>query len=265
MTARPAAETHRTPRLHPFYRLIRLAEIDSTSEEAKRRAEAGAPEGTLVWADRQTTGHGRRARPWHSPAGNLYCSILLRPDCPPGRAAQLSYAGALAVGGAIEELLPSGVSLHYKWPNDVLIEGCKAAGVLLESATSAAGGSVAWLVVGIGINVISHPDHVSYPATHLAAHRAGADLGTLLESVSEKFLVWHEEWRRGGFAEIRERWLERAAGLDTAIEVSLDSGLLTGRFATIDDDGALVLIAPDGAQLRVPAGDVYFPSARAKG
>lgn len=263
MTGRAATQTRGTPRLSSFYRLIRLAEIDSTSEDAKRRAQAGAPEGTVVWADRQTAGHGRRARPWHSPAGNLYCSIVLRPDCPPGRAAQLTYAGALAVGGAIEELLPPGVSLHYKWPNDVLVDGRKTAGVLLESAMSAAGG-LAWLVVGIGINVISHPDHVSYPATHLAAHGAGVDLGVLLEKVTEEFLVWHEAWRRGAFTEIRERWLERAAGLGAAIEVSLDSGLLTGRFVTVDGDGALVLTARDGARVRVPAGDVYFPSRHAK-
>jgi len=259
MTSRPALPTHGTPRLPSFYRLVRMAEIDSTSEEAKRRAESGAPEGTLVSADWQTAGHGRRARPWHSPAGNLYFSIVLRPDCPPGRAAQLSYAGALAVGGAIEELLPPGVSLHYKWPNDVLIDGRKTAGVLLESAMAAAGG-LAWLVVGIGINVISHPDYVSYPATHLAAHRAGTDLGVLLERVAKKFLVWHKVWRRGAFAEIRERWLERAVGVGGAIEVSLDSGLLHGEFVTVDDDGALVLTAQDGARIRVPAGDVYFPS-----
>ena len=120
--------TKRQPKLPPGYRLLRYDSIGSTNDEAKRLARDGAAEGTLVWALEQTAGRGRRGRAWSSPRGNLYLSLILRPDCPVGSAAQLGFVAALAVGDALRAILPRVERLAYKWPNDVLIDGRKIAG-----------------------------------------------------------------------------------------------------------------------------------------
>jgi BirA family biotin operon repressor/biotin-[acetyl-CoA-carboxylase] ligase len=145
------------PRLPPFFRLLRFETIGSTMTEAKRLAGEGAAEGTLVWAGEQTEGRGRRGRPWVSVPGNLYMSLVLRPGGAAAAAAQLGFAAALAVGEAALRLLPGEARISHKWPNDVLVDGRKLSGILLESAAAADGG-LAWLVMGIGVNVASHPD-----------------------------------------------------------------------------------------------------------
>ncbi len=118
----------RPPRLPPGYKLICYDSIGSTNDEAKRLAREGAAERTLVWALEQNAGRGRRGRRWVSPRGNLYASLILRPDCTPHRAAQLGFVAALAVGGALGALLPRVEGLSYKWPNDVLINGVRSRG-----------------------------------------------------------------------------------------------------------------------------------------
>src|ERR1700758_3362130 len=109
------------PRLSPFYRVESFDAIDSTNEEARRQAREGASEGTLIWARAQTAGRGRRGRSFVSPPGNLYISLLLRPEGAPAAAAQLGFAAALAIADAAAPLLPAGVRLGLKWPNDVLL------------------------------------------------------------------------------------------------------------------------------------------------
>jgi len=165
--------------------LIALDSVESTNDEAKRRAERGAADGTVVCARAQTAGRGRRGRRWSSPEGNLYVSIILRTDKPPAEAAQLSLATGLALAEALEGLLPEGVTVRCKWPNDVLVDGCKIAGILLESSGAA---RVDWIVVGCGVNVVSHPDLAAYPATDLSA--AGCDGVTVervLEALKDRF------------------------------------------------------------------------------
>ena len=134
MSAEPSS-TQR-PALPPGFRLAALETVDSTNAEALRRAEAGAPDGTFVWARRQEAGRGRQAKPWSSPAGNLYTSLLLRPACAPARAAELSFVAAVAVADTVADLLgPAGPAVSCKWPNDVLVDGAKISGILLESRT----------------------------------------------------------------------------------------------------------------------------------
>jgi BirA family transcriptional regulator, biotin operon repressor / biotin---[acetyl-CoA-carboxylase] ligase len=248
------------PLLPRFYRLLSYAELDSTNEEAKRRAAAGAPEGTLVWARTQTAGRGRRGRVFVSPPGNLYLSILLRPTRPTAEAAQLGFAAALAVGEAVSPLLPRPDMLTYKWPNDVLIDRRKTSGISLESRATGEG-RMDWLVIGIGINLASYPEHVEYPAISLAA--AGVEAVTveaMLETVAERFHLWYERWQEAGFGPLREAWLARAHGVGEAIRVRLEASETSGRFVGLDDDGALLL--DDGvARRRVSAGDV-FPATR---
>jgi BirA family biotin operon repressor/biotin-[acetyl-CoA-carboxylase] ligase len=243
-----------------FYRLLSFATLDSTNEEAKRRAKAGAAEGTLVWALAQSAGRGRRGRLWVSEPGNLYMSVLLRPDRPVAAAAQLGFAAALAVGEAAVLLLPKGADLAYKWPNDVLVGGRKISGILLESQ-AAGEARVHWLVVGIGVNLASFPESADYPATSLAdAGASGVSVEALLAAIAVRLQYWYERWREAGFAPLRQAWLERARGLGEPIRVRLPGGDTHGCFAGLDEDGALLL--DDGlAQRRIAAGDV-FPASR---
>jgi BirA family transcriptional regulator, biotin operon repressor / biotin---[acetyl-CoA-carboxylase] ligase len=247
------------PLLPPFYRLASFVEIDSTNDEAKRRASAGAPEGMLVWARAQSAGRGRRGRSFISPAGNLYMSILLRPKRPAAQAAQLGFAAALALGGAVLPLLPRPEALRYKWPNDVLIDGRKVSGILLESQ-AAGEGRLDWLVIGIGVNLVSFPEKVDYPAISLAAAGARAvTVEALLEAVAGCFHEWYVRWREKGFAPLRAAWLARAQGLGETIRVRLPGEEASGRFAGLDEEGAL-LLADGSGQRRIGAGDV-FPAA----
>jgi BirA family transcriptional regulator, biotin operon repressor / biotin---[acetyl-CoA-carboxylase] ligase len=244
------------PRLSPFYGLVSFTDIDSTNDEAKRRAGEGAAQGTLVWARAQSAGRGRRGRSFISPPGNLYMSIVLRPDRPAASAAQLGFAAALALGDAVAPLLPRPEGLRYKWPNDVLIDGRKVSGILLESQ-AAGEGKLDWLVVGIGVNLASFPDNVDYPAISLAAAGAsGVTVEALLETVSGRFQVWYERWRAEGFLPLRAAWLARAHGLGEEIRVRLPGDEASGRFAGLDEDGALLL--EDGTtRRRIGAGDVF--------
>jgi BirA family biotin operon repressor/biotin-[acetyl-CoA-carboxylase] ligase len=244
------------------FRLLAFEHIDSTNEEARRLAVKGAAHGTVVQAATQTEGRGRRGRRWDSPPGNLYCSLVLRPDCALGEAANVSFVAAVAVGEAIDPWLCEGVELGFKWPNDVLLSGRKAAGFLLES--SAAGGRCEWLVLGLGVNLERFPEGTAFPATSLRAERCRpVTVGELLEGVCRRFGEWYGRWRADGFGPVRAAWLGRAVRLGRTIEVRTDSERLTGRFADLDSRGALILEVPGGTRREVTAGDVFFPAARA--
>lgn len=247
-------------RLPPAYRLIRLDEVDSTNAEARRRAEEGAEEGTLIVARSQSAGRGRRGRHWQSPAGNLYMSLLLRPDRPIDQAARYSFLSIVALGDAVAGLVPPLISISFKWPNDLLLHGRKCAGVLLESAARP-DGRLDWLVIGIGVNLTSHPRDVPYPATDLAFEGAsGICADAVLEGFARHFLRWSDLWMEQGFGPIRAAWLARAHGLGEAMEVRLDRERFTGRFDGIDGDGALMVTLDNGSERRIAAGEV-FPAA----
>ena len=261
-----AADTSRAPRLTRFYNLIHLGEVGSTNDEAKTLAAAGALEGTLVWADRQTGGRGRRGNRWHSPTGNLYCSLVLRPACAAATAAQLSFVTALAVGEALSAIAPSGDVMRYKWPNDVLWADRKIAGILLESQPEP-DGALDWLVIGVGVNVATHPpiSVVDWPATSLHAEGVrGIDAALVLAAFAAAFSTWRGRWREHGFAPVRDAWLKRAGGLGRAIEVRLPSETLSGTFADLDGDGALVMLDAGGERRKVVAGAVYFGARLAR-
>lgn len=240
------------------YELIVFDEIDSTNEEARRRASSGSSGPLWILAHTQTAGRGRRGRAWVSPRGNLMTTLLLDPGCGPADAARLSFVAALAVHDALRAWVPS-EKVRLKWPNDVLVEGRKIAGILLETASSGEGQHLAWLAIGIGINLLHAPSDVSYPATFVNAHGQAPDclsaVGTLAAAWDQRFRAM----RAQGFEAIRLAWLERAAGLGTDIEVRLPSETIKGRFNTLQTDGALELLLPDGQRRRVSAGEVFFP------
>ena len=176
--------------------------------------------------------------------------------------AQLSFVAALGVADLVDARLPG--RARCKWPNDVLVDGAKVAGVLLESALGP-GGQVDWVVLGIGVNLASHPGIAGpVPSTSLVACGAGAlapedALPLLVAALGARRRAWEEE----GFAAVREAWLARAHGLGGPVRVARGGRRLAGTFAGLDEDGALVLVQEGGAALTIPAGDVFFGEAGA--
>lgn len=240
------------------FRLVRFDEIDSTNSEAKRLAASGEPEFTAILAGAQTAGRGRRGRAWDSPEGNLYSSVILRPACTPIVGAQVSFVAALAVSDVARALVRPAASIVCKWPNDVLVTGRKIAGILLES--SASGGKLDWLVLGVGVNVAHHPGvGGAYPSTSL---RDESETEPDVEQVAALYLDalagWYGSWRREGFRPIRAAWLARSLGLGAPVTVKLEREPLEGRFIDLDETGALVLELASGARRVISAGDVFF-------
>jgi BirA family transcriptional regulator, biotin operon repressor / biotin---[acetyl-CoA-carboxylase] ligase len=237
------------------FRLIAYETIGSTNDEAKRLAHEGAAEGLVIRADRQTAGRGRRGRTWVSPTGNLYASILLRPECHPATAAQLGFVAALGLADTLSELAPA-IDLRCKWPNDLLANGKKIAGILLETEMTGSD-RPDFVVLGIGVNLASSPRDTPYPATSLAEEGASVIAPTtMLAALMRHFDHWLRLWRDAGFGPIREAWLPRAAGLGQTVTVRLERDTLDGRFLDLDNDGALVLGLPEGNR-RIAAGEIF--------
>ena len=240
------------PVLPDGWTLVALPSVGSTNDEAQLLAEGGAREGTVVWAREQTGGRGRRGRPWASPPGNLYTSTILRPHCAAMRAAELGFAAALAVA----DMVPAGRSLRLKWPNDVLVDGGKVAGILLESAV-ASDGTVQHVVAGIGVNVEFAPQlpDMRYPGAVL-----GGSVEAALSALTACLARRLRQWRRAGFAAVRADWLERAGPLGVEVDVRLGKELVRGRFAGLDGDGGLLLETPAGPR-KIVSGELLGRAA----
>ena len=247
--------------------VVILDTVDSTNAEARRQAEAGIFD-TWIVARQQTAGRGRDGRAWETGAGNLAASIALTPEGTPAEIATYSFEAGIAAADTVNNLATSletvmelGWYARIKWPNDVLIENRKVAGVLLESWQQ---GVLRCLVIGIGINLASHPpaEATRLPATSLAAELHGLMPTPTVEQAAEalshafaKALTWREE---GGFSSVRDVWLNRAALRGTEIRVRLPNETLAGVFEDIASDGQLLLRTPSGLR-RIAAGDVFPP------
>lgn len=237
--------------LPPPFSLVALDQVDSTNDEARRAAEAGAGHGLVVWAGAQTAGRGRRGRTWMSPAGNLHASLVLHPGPRPAEAPQLAFVAAVALQEALAELVPA-ADFRVKWPNDVLCNGRKIAGMLLEQAPP-------WIVLGIGVNIEVAPDPALYPTACLRQAGSGAAPFDVLAGFCGHFALWYDRWRDEGFAPLRQGWLARAIGVGGPVRVHLaDATTLEGRFAGLDEQGALLLETSDRRTVPVLAGDVFF-------
>jgi BirA family biotin operon repressor/biotin-[acetyl-CoA-carboxylase] ligase len=250
----------REPALPAGYRLLTFARVDSTNEIAKAEAARGAPGGTVVWAHEQSRGRGRYGRGFVSLPGNLFVSFILRPGRAARDAAQLGFVAGVALAEAVEPLCPE-AAVRLKWPNDLLLDGRKAAGILLE--TQAAGGGVLeWVVLGVGVNVGAYPEGLPYPATslHAAGGAPAVTAVVLLAGFAQRFDTWYRRWLDEGFPSVRSAWLDRAFGLGGPIAVRLADATLSGTFRGLGGDGALVLAAPDGATQAIGAGEVHFPA-----
>lgn len=230
--------------------------IGSTNDEAWRLAATGETGPLWITADEQTAGRGRRGREWVSPKGNLSASLLLEPRRPAAECAQLSFVSALAAADTIALFAPD-ADVKLKWPNDVLANGRKIAGILLESASS--GGEPYFLAIGVGINLAHFPPDTEFPATSLAA--LGGKLPPTSETITQlavHFAKWYEVWRGQGFAPVRDAWLSRAANLGGRIRARLTSGEMSGVFEGIDHTGALLLRESSNVLRTIAAGEVFF-------
>ena len=211
-------------------------------------------------ARRQTAGVGRRGRAWEGGEGNLMATLLLTLDKPPVEVAQLAFVAGLAAWTAITAHVPAG-AVTLKWPNDVLIQGRKVCGMLIESGPAVAGGT--WAAVGIGVNLASYPEAVERPATSVVDHLSNGMLRApspdqALAILAETFDVTLGLWLSQGFQPIREAWLARAEGLGGPCTARLERETLSGVAEGLDADGALLLRLPDGMLQRITAGDVFF-------
>lgn len=238
------------------FSLVRLDSVGSTNDEARRLALSGAAADLLVVTAReQSAGRGRRGRNWVSPPGNLHCSTLIHIDGNLATAAQLGFVAAVALVDAFRALVP-GIPFTCKWPNDVLAEGRKCSGMLLEPV------GTEWLVLGIGVDVAAPPppSALVYPACALAdLGFAGSD-ADVLAAFCTSFGPLVDCWRRLGFAPIRDAWVERARGIGDPVVVRLEGETMSGLFVGLDDEGALLLDQASQGRRRILAGDVYFPA-----
>ncbi|MHB8528269.1 MAG: biotin--[acetyl-CoA-carboxylase] ligase [Caulobacteraceae bacterium] len=235
-------------------------EIDSTNAEARRRAERGEAGPVWITAMRQTAGRGRRGRAWETGGGNLAATLLYTTAKPAAEAAQVSFVAALASAELAGAFVPAAL-VSLKWPNDTLIKGMKAGGILVESGARGEGqGGGLWVAVGVGVNLLGAPVQADRPATTFAAHMRAPPPGPLeaLELLARAFEDWRSLWASAGFAPIAAAWTARAHGLGERCIARLPETRIEGVAEGLDADGALRLRLDDGTIRRITAGDVFF-------
>jgi len=232
-----------------------LEEIDSTNEEAKRRAKAGSFVDQWIAASAQTAGRGRAGRAWVSPPGNLYATALFGWSGSVAEATRVPFAAALSVADVVGTLAPTATP-KLKWPNDIRCDGAKVSGILIETGDGAYG---RWVAAGIGINVTHAPEGLDQDTASIADLRGDllVDAQAALDALRAAFATRLSEAIER-FPETRKAWLERADGLGQAVQIRYDDKVLEGIFKDMDADGALLLQLPDGSIRTVRTGDVHL-------
>ncbi len=243
------------------WRVERFAALASTNDTALERARAGDPGELWIVADRQTSGRGRRGRVWVSETGNLHATALLIDPCTPARLAELPFVAVTAARRAVASHVARGdARVKIKWPNDLLVDGRKVAGILLESARLPDGRTA--VAVGIGINCKQAPVATETPATSLLACGCPVLPEILFDDLIEALVRMLATWEAGfGFGAVRADWLDHAVGLGAPIRVRLVAGEEHGVFEAIDIAGRLVLRTGSGERRTISAGDVFFPGS----
>lgn len=245
-------------------RLLTLDATTSTSDDALKAAREGEAGPLWVVARQQLAGRGRHGRAWASPPGNLYASLLLVDPCEPALAPQLGFVAGLALHEAVEAVTGTGAPrLALKWPNDLLFDGAKVSGLLLEGHRI---GERFVVVVGFGVNVAVAPEGTPYPATALTAIHPATTTESLFAALARFFAATFEAWRQAQrlaaadpFGSIRRLWLERAAGVGSEVALRLPQGERRGVFDGLDCSGRLQLKTSAGVEL-IDAGDLFFPN-----
>lgn len=256
------------------YRVLGFDTIGSTNAEAMIAALRG--DNGKIWyaALQQTAGRGRRGRAWESPHGNLAASLLIVPEAESGVLATLGFVAGVALNRALGSVLPhatirSGIDgadvagtrarsrIALKWPNDLLMDGAKLAGILLEAQMRPDGRQA--IVIGFGVNVVSAPTGTPYPAISLADMGCIVPAEMVFEALAQAWVECYDIWNDGrGVAEILALWRQSAAGVGAEVVVQRNSDVVRGIFETIDDAGRLIVRDNEGHRIAIAAGDVHF-------
>jgi BirA family transcriptional regulator, biotin operon repressor / biotin---[acetyl-CoA-carboxylase] ligase len=237
-----------TPRFHEY------AVLPSTMDEARRMAVADlAPEGTVVQAGAQTAGRGRFGNAWRSPQGNLYMTLLLRPKAFTRICAQVSFVIAVALADTLKNFGVPRASIGLKWPNDVLVDGAKIAGILLEME-SGQGETPVFLLAGIGVNIRDAPESCAY----LHQFNKDIDAQMVRDDLVKNIAALYEHWLENGFGSTRARWLEQAYGIGQPVTARMSHQTIDGVLEGVDGDGNLSLLRDNGEILLINSGAVHF-------
>lgn len=244
-------------------KFLHLTEAGSTNDEVRLLAEKGELGPLWLRADSQSGGRGRHGRRWTSPFGNLYASGLFPLSKVPLAGAHLGFAASLAIADTISAYAPL-ARISLKWPNDVLLDGAKISGILLETGRSR---GQFWVIVGIGLNLITHPADTPYPSTHLLEHIAKADLDGpgsvftgadgVMAVLAARFDYWRSIYEAQGFAALRGPWLERAQGLGETASIRLAERSFTAKLMGLGENGELQVEYDNGTVESIYAGDVF--------
>ena len=256
------------------YRLRGFDSIGSTNTEALEAVAAGDVGGIWFAARQQTAGRGRRGRQWASPDGNLAATLLIVPDADPSLAATLGFVAGVSLNRALSAILPGGVvklgidgadglsdgkraRIALKWPNDVLADGAKLAGILLEAQKLNDGRHA--IAIGFGVNAVAAPQGLPYPATSLVELGTTRSAEDIFEALSDAWVDTFALWQDGrGIADVLTLWRGAAAGIGAPVAVNQNGTTVRGIFETIDDAGRLIVRADDDSRIAITAGDVHF-------
>lgn len=233
--------TDETANLPGLYELVTVERTDSARAHAERLARDGAEEGTIVWAKSQSEGLGRAGNFWMSGARNLHCAVILRPEDTFATCCQLSLLATISAALAVSRQAEPLEELRYRWPNDVLLNRGKLAGIGL-SGECGDEDRVEWMVVSLNVNAYEHPGSRGFAAASMRGEGFESyDRVRLLEAYSRELLSWLNRWSSEGFAPVRRAWLTRGQGDDETICLRIDRDHYEGRVRGLDEDGALRL------------------------
>ncbi|PIR39576.1 MAG: biotin--[acetyl-CoA-carboxylase] ligase [Alphaproteobacteria bacterium CG11_big_fil_rev_8_21_14_0_20_39_49] len=237
--------------------VLEFESIDSTNEEAKRRINRGEIfDNTVIKADIQLSGKGKRENKWASDSGNLFCSIVKKVDVSLSEAAKYSFVTAISVGETIKEFVNDKAEVKYKWPNDVLLNKKKVSGILLESLKDI-NGSI-WIIIGTGVNINNTPQNLDIEPVNISM---SCGERVAVTEFFDKFLInfnnQENVWKNQGFSCIRSAWLNGAYNLGKEITVNLPDKTFKGTFEGISQNGELEVIVDD-KKLLISSGEVFF-------
>jgi BirA family biotin operon repressor/biotin-[acetyl-CoA-carboxylase] ligase len=250
--SQPKIWTHSQFTIHEF------SELESTNKTAFELAELNKiSEKEIILANSQTHGKGRQSRNWSSPRGNLYFSLLLRPKISLEKIPLISFVGIVALRVALEKIFAEreiGTTLENKWPNDLLIGEKKCAGLLLESKINQQ--NAEFIILGIGLNIDSNPDHTIFPATNLKKFGIEISAELALKKFLDEFQKLYENFLLYGYGAVRQLWLQSAYNLGKKVTVKQGEKEISGIFKDIDREGNLILENEDGL-LKINVGDIF--------
>ncbi len=240
--------THKNFTIHQF------SQLESTNKTAFEMAENKKLfDREIILADSQTAGKGRESRVWSSPQGNLYFSLILQPKIPAEKISQISFVAITALRMMVEGLAPNH-KIQNKWPNDLLIDEKKVAGLLLASKISQK--NCEFVIVGIGLNLASNPGQTIFPASNLKEFEISLTAEEALKNFLNQFENLYENWLTYGFVGVRKLWLEKAYRLKKEISVKNGEEKIGGIFEDLDEAGNLILQTKNGVK-KILAADIF--------